>query len=34
MKGTLVQLQGKGVEDFHLTTNPEFSYFKSVLGSF
>lgn len=30
MKGTLVQLQGKGVEDFHLTTNPEFSYFKTV----
>lgn len=30
MKGTLVQLRAKGVEDFHLTTDPEFSYFKTV----
>ena len=30
MKGTLVQLQAKGVEDFHLTADPEFSYFKTL----
>ena len=30
MKGTLVQLQAKGVEDFHLTRDPEMSYFKTV----
>jgi len=30
MKGTLVQLQYKGVEDIHLTGDPEISHFKTV----
>ena len=30
MKGTIVQLRGKGAEDIHLTTKPEITFFKAV----
>ena len=30
MKGTIVQLRGKGAEDIHLTTEPEITFFKAV----
>ena len=32
MGGGNIQLQSKGPQDFHLTANPQITYFKKVLS--